>query len=83
MNWILFHLINGSVNKGINMELTHLNSKGEAKMVDVSDKKITSRSATAQSFITMNTQTLDLIKTGGHKKGDVLATARIAGIMAA
>jgi cyclic pyranopterin phosphate synthase len=65
------------------MELTHLNSKGEAKMVDVSDKKITSRSATAQSFITMNAQTLDLIKTGGHKKGDVLATARIAGIMAA
>lgn len=65
------------------MKLTHISNKGEAKMVDISNKKITYRTATAQSFIKMSAKTLDLIESGSNKKGDVLATARIAGIQAA
>lgn len=64
-------------------QLTHLNAKGEANMVDVGDKVPTSRSATAVGYIRMQPQTLDLIVSGGHKKGDVFAVARIAGIQAA
>ena len=64
-------------------KLSHLNAKGEARMVDVSDKAVTSRTATAQGFVTMAPETLALIEKGEAKKGDVLATARIAGIMAA
>jgi len=64
-------------------ELTHLNEKGEARMVDVSDKDVTNRTARAEGFIAMTPETLALIETGAAKKGDVLATARIAGIMAA
>ena len=63
--------------------LTHLNARGEARMVDVSDKAITQRTATATANIRMHPDTLALILEGGHPKGDVLATARIAGIMAA
>ena len=63
--------------------LTHLNARGEAAMVDVSDKDITSRTALAEGRVTMAPETLDLVTTGTAKKGDVLATARIAGIMAA
>ncbi len=63
--------------------LSHLNDKGEARMVDVSDKDITSRTAVAEGFVTMAPATLDLVEKGEAKKGDVLATARIAGIMAA
>lgn len=63
--------------------LTHLNQHGEARMVDVGDKEITHRVAVASGKISMRAETLELIKEGGHKKGDVLATARIAGIMAA
>ena len=63
--------------------LTHLNSKGEARMVDVSEKAHTQREARAMAVITMLPETLQLIVEGKHKKGDVLATARIAGIMAA
>ena len=63
--------------------LTHLDEKGEARMVDVGDKAHTRRVAVAESRIVMQPETLDLILSGGHKKGDVLATARIAGIMAA
>ncbi len=66
-----------------NGPLTHLNQKGEARMVDVSDKEITARTATAEGFVSMQPATLALIQTGQAKKGDVLATARIAGIMAA
>ncbi len=65
------------------MTLTHLNKNGEANMVDVSDKAVTSRSATARSFVNMKSETLDLITKGQHKKGDVFAVARIAGIQAA
>ncbi len=64
-------------------ELTHLDDKGQARMVDVGSKEHTERSATAMSRITMKPETLTMIVEGKHKKGDVLATARIAGIMAA
>ena len=64
-------------------ELTHLDAQGNARMVDVGGKAITSRSATAQASVVMLPATLQLIVAGGHKKGDVLAVARIAGIQAA
>jgi cyclic pyranopterin phosphate synthase len=64
-------------------ELTHFNIRGEAHMVDVGDKDVTHRVAVAEGRITMQDQTLSLIHSGGHKKGDVLGIARIAGIMAA
>ena len=64
-------------------QLTHLNARGEAHMVDVSDKAVTSRTAIAQGFVAMSAATLALVTSGTAKKGDVLATARIAGIMAA
>jgi cyclic pyranopterin phosphate synthase len=63
--------------------LSHLNARGEAHMVDVSDKAVTSRTATAEGFVTMAPATLDMILDGSAPKGDVLATARIAGIMGA
>jgi cyclic pyranopterin monophosphate synthase len=63
--------------------LSHLNAKGEAHMVDVSDKVVTSRSATASGFVAMSPATLAILRDGTAAKGDVLATARIAGIMAA
>ncbi|PCJ47196.1 MAG: cyclic pyranopterin monophosphate synthase MoaC [Moraxellaceae bacterium] len=64
-------------------ELTHLNSSGEAHMVDVTQKEVTQRIAIAEAFIRMAPQTLALIVDGKHAKGDVLAVARIAGIQAA
>ena len=64
-------------------KLSHLNARGEAHMVDVSDKAITTRSATAKARVDAAPATLALITTGSAKKGDVLATARLAGIMAA
>ncbi len=64
-------------------ELTHLNSSGEAKMVDVGQKEDTRREAVAKGRVIMKPETLELIKTAGLKKGDVLAVARVAGIMAA
>ena len=63
--------------------LSHLNERGEAHMVDVSEKAVTSRTAIAEGVITMRAETLALIREGSAAKGDVLATARIAGIMAA
>jgi cyclic pyranopterin monophosphate synthase len=63
--------------------LTHLDSAGNAAMVDVSAKEATIREATAEGRITMSVEALSAIKEGAVKKGDVLATARIAGIMAA
>ena len=64
-------------------KLTHLDSKGNAKMVDVGDKQSTQRIAIASGVVRMAAATLELIAAGGHKKGDVLAIARIAGIQAA
>ncbi|MFO1130529.1 MAG: cyclic pyranopterin monophosphate synthase MoaC [Hyphomicrobiales bacterium] len=63
--------------------LTHLDAEGNAHMVDVSEKDVTSRSATAKALVEMLPATLALILEGKAKKGDVIATARIAGIMAA
>ena len=64
-------------------KLTHLNKQGEARMVDVGGKPVTEREAVAEGIIRMKPETLALIVAGGHKKGDVLATARVAGILAA
>jgi cyclic pyranopterin monophosphate synthase len=64
-------------------KLSHLNDKGEAHMVDVSDKAVTTRSATAKARVLAAPETIALITTGTAKKGDVIATARLAGIMAA
>ncbi|HET7886222.1 MAG TPA: cyclic pyranopterin monophosphate synthase MoaC [Bradyrhizobium sp.] len=63
--------------------LTHIDAKGEARMVDVSAKPATERTAIAEGRVLMSKATLELITSGNAKKGDVLATARIAGIMAA
>src|SRR5450631_4430783 len=63
--------------------LTHIDARGEARMVDVSDKPATERSAVAEGRVIMSKATLELIVSGNAKKGDVLGTARIAGIMAA
>jgi cyclic pyranopterin monophosphate synthase len=63
--------------------LTHIDSSGEARMVDVSAKPATERLAVAEGRVVMSKQTLQLILSGNAKKGDVLGTARIAGIMAA
>src|SRR5262249_54444252 len=62
---------------------SHFNDPGEARMVDISPKEVTSRAARAEGFVSMSPKTLDLILGGNTPKGDVLATARIAGIMAA
>lgn len=71
------------MNSPLKSPLSHLNARGEAHMVDVSDKAVTSRTATAEGFVTMAPATLDMILDGTAPKGDVLATARIAGIMGA
>jgi cyclic pyranopterin phosphate synthase len=64
-------------------KLTHFNQEGDAHMVDVGEKSVTHRVAIAAGRIDMQPETLELIMQGGHKKGDVLGIARIAGIMAA
>lgn len=64
-------------------KLTHINSAGDAKMVDVTEKAVTERVALAEASVHMQAGTLKLIMEGGHKKGDVFAVARIAGIQAA
>jgi cyclic pyranopterin monophosphate synthase len=64
-------------------KLTHIGAGGEARMVDVSDKRVTARVAVAQGRVLMSKQTLALVLSGNAKKGDVLGAARIAGIMAA
>ena len=65
------------------MSLTHIDDNGAARMVDVGEKEVTRRSASAQAVVSMQPQTLSLILSGGMPKGDVFACARIAGIMAA
>ena len=64
-------------------KLTHVDDSGSAYMVDVSDKSETVREAIAEGFIAINSETLEAIRNNTMKKGDVLAVARIAGIMAA
>lgn len=63
--------------------LSHLDSQGQAHMVDVADKAVTSRTAIAEGTIVMAPETLAIVRQGDAKKGDVLGTARLAGIMAA
>lgn len=63
--------------------LTHLDETGNARMVDVGDKPDSRRVAAADARVHMQAETLELIATGGHKKGDVLTVARVAGIQAA
>ncbi len=64
-------------------KLTHFNQNGQVHMVDVGDKEETVRVALAEGCIRMQPETLELILRGGHKKGDVLGVARLAGIMGA
>ncbi len=64
-------------------KLTHLDEQGAARMVDVGNKADTRREASAQAVVAMQPETLSLISSGNHKKGDVLAVARVAGIQAA
>jgi cyclic pyranopterin monophosphate synthase len=63
--------------------LSHVDAQGNARMVDVSEKSASLRIARAEAYISMQAETLQLIAAGGHKKGDVLTVARIAGIQAA
>ena len=65
------------------MKFTHLNADGEAVMVDVGEKAVTSRTAQAKAVLVMREETLRLIKESGLKKGDALAVSRVAGIMGA
>jgi len=64
-------------------QLTHIDETGAARMVDVGDKPVTERVAVAVAMVRMRPETLALLEAGGHKKGDVLAVARVAGIQAA
>jgi cyclic pyranopterin phosphate synthase len=64
-------------------KLTHLDDQGAARMVDIGDKDVTERIAVAGASVSMQPETLALLQQGAHKKGDVLAVARIAGIQAA
>lgn len=64
-------------------KLTHFNQQGKAHMVDVGNKPVSRRVAVAEGTIHMQPETLEMIMQGGHKKGDVLGIARVAGIMAA
>ncbi len=64
-------------------DLTHFNAKGEAHMVDVSEKNVTAREALAQAEIELNEAAFDAVRSGESRKGDVLAVARIAGIQGA
>lgn len=65
------------------MDFTHFNEEGRAKMVDVGEKPVTERTAVAAGRVLVNSETFELIRTGGMKKGDVLTVAQVAGIMAA
>ena len=64
-------------------KLSHLDAEGRARMVDVSEKPVTARQATAEGFVRMSPATLALAVSGAGKKGEVLATAELAGVMAA
>jgi len=77
------HLATGTIMASKSRQLTHLNDAGEAHMVDVGDKPLSHRIAIASGRIDMHARTLEMIASGEHAKGDVLAVARVAGIMAA
>jgi cyclic pyranopterin phosphate synthase len=67
---------------GAHSEFSHLNARGEARMVDVTNKDVTTRSATARSRVTISAEVADLLRSGELPKGDALAVARIAAIQA-
>ena len=67
----------------MNSDFTHFDEGGNARMVQVGDKEVTKRTATAQAIVHVSVSTFELIRTGGMKKGDVLTVAQIAGIMGA
>lgn len=69
--------------KNQDKKLSHIDAAGKANMVDVGSKPIQQRSATARGFISLNEETLDLVKSNAMKKGDVLTVAELAGIQAA
>ena len=71
------------MNERASNSLTHLDSEGAARMVDVGDKPVTDREAVARGFLTVQPETMRLIQEGLMKKGDVLGVARLAGIMGA
>ncbi|MBX6328464.1 MAG: cyclic pyranopterin monophosphate synthase MoaC [Pseudolabrys sp.] len=73
----------GAVRRAVEAGLTHIDSRGEARMVDISGKSATERVAVAEGKVVMQRQTLDRVIAGDALKGDVLGTARLAGIMAA
>lgn len=79
----MYHQANDKKDTITMSQLTHFNPAGEAHMVDVGDKPETQRIAIAEGYISMQAETFQLIQQGGHKKGDVLGIARLAGIMAA
>jgi cyclic pyranopterin phosphate synthase len=84
--WVLgFELrtVNMKVHQGANMKLTHVDSDGKARMVDVSEKKETRREAKAFGQVRMSAETYDVVKTGQGPKGDIFTVAKIAGIMGA
>ncbi|GAW99473.1 molybdenum cofactor biosynthesis protein C [Secundilactobacillus mixtipabuli] len=81
IDWVLANILKGTDH--MTDELTHFNDQNRAKMVDVTDKQVTHRVAVATGQITMQPETLDRIHQGQIKKGDVLAVAQVAGIMAA
>jgi cyclic pyranopterin phosphate synthase len=64
-------------------DLTHIDAAGKARMVDVSGKEVTKRTATAQAVVTMRPETLDKIRQNALAKGDALGVARVAGVLAA
>lgn len=64
-------------------KLTHVDHTGQANMVDVTDKSVTARAAVAEGYISMSAETIEQVINASNSKGDVIATARIAGIMAA
>ena len=72
-----------TANNGPELHLTHLDDQGNAKMVDIGDKDVTSREAVARGHVSIQPETLRLIKEGLMKKGDVLTIAQLAGIMGA
>ena len=72
-----------TANNGPELHLTHLDDQGNAKMVDVGDKEVTSREAVARGHVSIQPETLRLIKEGLMKKGDVLTISQLAGIMGA
>ncbi len=74
---------NIGLHKSKPVTLSHVDPRGKARMVDVGDKDVVRRSATARGFIRLSKETVALVRENGMKKGDVLSVAQVAGIMAA